>query len=285
MIQTAIFTFFVLTQPSTPPSEEKKAGSVSLGVEHVQKQIPKILIVTLDKKTDQGRESFKESGKHIDLLIKLQELLNQSSVQSVGYDLYFFGPPNPKLDAGRPLLFEKFKASKIPIVLADVTRQDRENVKEIFGLESKVSSGTCLMEPIDRENIPNAENPIERVKGNKWNKDKLQRSLAAKMLGSVDVDELQLGFAEESLFNKMEISELLKLDATQQKKILEERHVLVGVDYDDLDIIEQAGTGKRMNGVFVHAYALATLLAQQELSKQTQNSSKKIELKDLTLAP
>ena len=230
----------------------------------ISNSLSKIIVISLDESTDMEYGSVFRS-KHAKLLSEVHQVLDSSSPLIVGYDIDFRYKSGNQKEVD--LLFESILSANIPTVFAvpnNLTRSEKDRLilsshpelNHVLIKGKKHSNGVWL-------------SPESLVVESCVNNAQLSGEIPfifqiAQVLGvnPTNLSKICNTVLDERLITKINAQEVVK-EGFDAKEYFSNKIIFIGSDYKQLDIF--SSFYGQINGVFVHAIALAALL---EYSKE-----------------
>lgn len=198
--------------------------------------VDQIVVVTLDESTDRYTGTSYLPDKHIDLLIRFQQLLNCIEAKSIFYDIDF----RSATDLHKAKILGNLMISgKSPAAIF-------EDHLELFALPQ----GTPFLTVDPYMTLGNSGRTVVTGRPTAYS-----RVLGSKITGRRP-PIVQLVRPLEDGILKIPLQDLL--EEPMRMLLLSGKHILIGVDYENIDNKKIAGN--RINGVFLHAWFLAATL-------------------------
>ena len=244
--------------------------------EDLEDQLSKIIVVTLNEATDQELGGEAHERKHDANLAIFHNMLRGQNIKSVGYDIDFSGIRS----SGLSDLYSAIMSVDIPTVFPvdnDLTLS--LPYKKLEFTSSHARFWPTKLYEVEKRDIDvrgNWLNPdTVLVEFETGNHPELGITFASSVLkasgnSKPHPEYFKISYMSENNIRKVSLQDLLK--GRVPKNILSGKYVLVGFDYENLDVFSTLTQGK-VNGVFVHALLLAASLHSNSQSVEIMEST------------
>lgn len=222
----------------------------------------KIIVVLLDERTDEAFGDYYESGKHLNKLSALHERLAKTGTRAVGYDISMYFPDSDVLASKREAFLQTLQSQETPAFVGYIFQSEAKKLLKELSASDKVQPGHCRAYPeSDSEAFHHDRVSFELGRGFSLLIEQLFRTGEDHRNTKHEIDLKVAAPPNETFVATYELNELLRFSDDELKEVFDEKYVLVGSGYEEIDN-PQTSNGRKINGVFFHAAALASLLAR-----------------------